>query len=137
MMDFLNKPSLSLMERSLDASALRQRVIANNVANVDTPQFKRSDVLFEELLQNEITGSVKPLEGYRTDPRHFKIGQPSLPEGAQISTDEHTAMNNNGNNVDMDYEMALMVKNQLKYNTLVQQMNADFKKLRTVMEGRR
>ena len=37
------------------------------------------------------------------------------------------------NNVDMDYEMSLMAKNQLKYNTMIQQMNSEFKKMRTVI----
>ena len=43
-MSFLDKPSWNMMERSLDASTLRQKVVANNIANVDTPNFKRSDV---------------------------------------------------------------------------------------------
>ncbi|EGL17129.1 hypothetical protein HMPREF9413_2863 [Paenibacillus sp. HGF7] len=46
-------------------------------------------------------------------------------------------MNNNLNNVDMDYEMSLMAKNQLKYNTMVQEMNNEFRKLKIAMDGRR
>jgi len=132
-MNILNKPVFSQMERTLDAATLRQRVSADNIANVDTPYFKRSDVKFEELLESELNG--RALEGYRTDPRHFVIGRPPKPE-PQIVRDSSSAINNNLNNVDMDYEMALLAKNQLRYNVLVQQVNADIKKARMAIEGR-
>ncbi|UKS29894.1 flagellar basal body rod protein FlgB [Paenibacillus sp. HWE-109] len=135
-MSLLDKPSWNLMERSLDASTLRQKVVANNVANVDTPYFKRSDVQFEDLLQNQMSSSTPSIEGYRTDSRHFFIGKTSNLPNTEIKTDESTAINNNMNNVDMDYEMSLMAKNQLKYNTMIQQMNSEFKKMRTVLGGK-
>jgi flagellar basal-body rod protein FlgB len=135
-MFLLNKPGFNLMERSLDASALRQKVIANNVANADTPYYKRSDVLFEELLQNEMSSSAPSIVGYRTDPRHFLIGKSSTGVAPEIKTDENSTINNNLNNVDMDYEMSLMAKNQLKYNVVVQQMNNEFKKMHTVIGGK-
>ncbi|MGG1551132.1 MULTISPECIES: flagellar basal body rod protein FlgB [Paenibacillus] len=135
-MSFLDKPSWNLMERSLDASALRQKVVANNIANVDTPNYKRADVVFEELLQDQLNGSTPSIEGRRTDPRHFVIGNSTSLPNSEVKTDESTAINNNMNNVDMDYEMSLMAKNQLKYNTMIQQMNSEFKKLRTVLGGK-
>jgi flagellar basal-body rod protein FlgB len=131
-----NKPSFNLMERTLDASSLRQKVIANNIANVDTPHFKRSDVMFEELLQNAMNPSTSSITGYRSDPRHFLIGKSSAGILPEIKTDQNSAVNNNMNNVDMDYEMSLMAKNQLEYNVLIQQMNSEFKKMRTVLGGR-
>ncbi|MDQ0876448.1 flagellar basal-body rod protein FlgB [Paenibacillus sp. V4I3] len=135
-MSLLDKPSWNLMERSLDASTLRQKVVANNVANADTPFFKRSDVVFEELLQGQMNSSTPSIEGYRTDPRHFLIGKSTNLPNSEIKTDDSTAINNNMNNVDMDYEMSLMAKNQLKYNAMVQQMNSEFKKMRTVLGGK-
>jgi flagellar basal-body rod protein FlgB len=135
-MFLLDKPGFNLMERSLDASALRQKVIANNIANVDTPYFKRSDVAFEEILQNEMSPSTPPIIGYRSDPRHFLIGKSSFSINSEIRTDQNSIINNNLNNVDMDYEMSLMAKNQLKYNVLIQQMNSEFKKMHTAIGGR-
>lgn len=132
-MFLLDKPDFRLMERSLDASALRQKVIANNIANADTPFFKRSEVKFEDLLQQEMNGSS--LEGKRTDPRHFYIGRPA-DVAPQVIQDSGTSINNNLNNVDMDYEMSLMAKNQLRYNVLIQQVNHELKKLRTAIQGR-
>ncbi|MFE5319608.1 flagellar basal body rod protein FlgB [Paenibacillus sp. NPDC056579] len=132
-MNILNKPVFNQMERTLDAATMRQRVIADNVANVDTPYFKRSDVKFEELLQSELNGSS--LQGYRTDPRHFYIGRPPRPE-PQIVRDNSSAINNNLNNVDMDYEMSLLAKNQLRYNVMAQQVSSEIKKSRIAIEGR-
>jgi flagellar basal-body rod protein FlgB len=131
-----NKPGMNLMSRALDAAAVRQQVIANNIANVDTPNFKRSAVRFEELLQQKLDGQ-KPLQGYRTDRRHFYIGRGSTEIGPEVVKDEYSVINNNMNNVDIDYEMALMAKNQLRYNVLAQQMSAELKKIRTAMDGRR
>ncbi|MEW9697728.1 flagellar basal body rod protein FlgB [Paenibacillus sp. SI8] len=135
-MSFLDKPSWNLMERTLDASSLRQKVVSNNIANNDTPYYKRSDVMFEELLQGQMSSSTPSIEGYRTDSRHFVIGKSTNFATPEIKTDETTAINNNMNNVDMDYEMSLLAKNQLKYNTMIQQMNSEFKKMRTVLGGK-
>ncbi|SFL46450.1 flagellar basal-body rod protein FlgB [Paenibacillus sp. 1_12] len=132
-MDILNKTGFNQMERSLDAATLRQRVIADNVANADTPYFKKSEVRFEELLQQEL--NVSSIEGYRTDPKHFHIGRPARAE-AQIVKDKQSTINNNLNNVDIDSEMSLMAKNQLRYNVMVQQVSNEIKKARTAIQGR-
>lgn len=133
-MQLLNNTAFRMLEGTLNASVLRQNVIANNVANVDTPNFKRSDVKFEELLQSEMDG-VPSLQGKRTDSRHFVIGKSSSP-APQIVTDEQSVMNNNKNNVDIDSEMAQLAKNQLRYNVMIQQANNEIKHLRTAIGGR-
>lgn len=132
------KPAFKLLERSLDASALRQKVTANNVANVDTPHFKRSDVEFESILRKELEAR-KYIRGYRTHVKHIPIGQPARSDvrPSIVQDDRELMMNNNKNNVDIDYEMALMAKNQLKYNLLVQQVNHEFGMLRTSIGGGR
>lgn len=134
-MILLNNPSFRLLQGSLDASALRQNVIANNIANEDTPYFKRSDVKFEDLLKNQINGS-RTIEGKRTDPRHFVIGSSSSVR-PQVVTDEKSVMNNNQNNVDIDSEMSLLAKNQLRYNTMIQQLNNQLKQASIAIDGRR
>lgn len=123
------------MERTLDAAAFRQKVIANNVANVDTPYFKRSDVLFEQILSKEL--NKKSIQGRRTDSRHIPIGQAAAPVVPQVVSDENTMMNNNLNNIDIDYEMSDLAKNQIRYNVLVGQVSHDLKNYRTAMNGGR
>lgn len=135
-MPLLNNSQFHVLTRSLDAASLRQKVIANNVSNVDTPYFKRSDVNFEQMLQQELEASRSSFVGYRTDPRHLFIGGGAEQAEAAVFKDEHTAMNNNMNNVDMDREMSLMAQNQLRYNVLIQQMNHELRQLRTAINGK-
>ncbi len=122
--------------RSLEASVLRQDVIAHNIANVDTPNFKRSTVRFEDVLQQELRGSKSTFIGHRTDPRHLDIGGAVESARAQVVADNTTIMNNNGNNVDIDYEMSILAKNQLYYNTLIGQVNHELKITRTAIDKR-
>lgn len=137
-MGLFQSTSFNLLERSLDATALRQKVIANNIANVDTPNFKRSEVHFEQLLQNEMnTLTTSGFRGYRTHEKHIQIG---LPHSSQIEAEVHevdkSVINNNQNNVDIDAEMSRMAENQLNYNILVQQLNHHLRLTRTAIGGR-
>lgn len=133
-----NNQSVDRISRALDASILRQNVITNNIANIDTPHFKRSEVRFEQYLRQELQSTKSTFVGNRTDPRHLFIGG-SLngePINASITVDQKTSMNNNYNNVDIDHEMSLMAKNQLYYNTLIQRMNGKFSSIKTAIDGR-
>lgn len=127
-----------VVEKSLDASWLRNEAISQNIANVDTPGYKRKTVSFEEHLSQAIDDSG--FRGKRTNPRHIPIG------GSDISGIEPRVMEDNkslsyrldGNNVDIDNEMAAMAKNTIQYNTLVQRMNGQFSKIKSAInEGRR
>lgn len=133
-MNILQSASFNRLERTLDAAVLRQTVSANNVANVDTPDFKRSDVVFEELLSQQMNS--KTLTGKRTQPKHIPIGGVSSPVEAQIVQDTSSVMNNNLNNVDIDAEMSLLAKNQLRYNVVAQQVTHDIRNLRTAIGGK-
>jgi flagellar basal-body rod protein FlgB len=115
------------IERGLDAAWLRNDVIAQNIANVDTPGYKRKIVQFEEFLDNEMkTGRIS----------HGKTKLSS--DGMQITeAPAQSSYRSDGNNVDIEHEMALMAANSIRYNTLIQRMNGDFQKLRTVIRGGR
>src|SRR5690606_11215960 len=110
-----------------------QRVIADNIANVDTPQFKSREVSFEaqlrEAIQNQRPGSFV---GNRTHAKHLPIGfSPSVHEvKAELTSADRTWVQNNRNNVDVEYEMTKMAQNQIWYNALVQQTNGYFSKIR-------
>ncbi|QHT60690.1 flagellar basal body rod protein FlgB [Paenibacillus lycopersici] len=135
-MNLLNGAEFGRLQNALNAAEMRQRVIANNIANVDTPKFKRSEVVFEQLLEQSMGSGAYQLAGKRTNPRHIPIGSSSSVPQAQVVTDETSVMNNDVNNVDIDREMSLLAKNQLNYNFYVQQMNHDVKMMRIGIEGR-
>lgn len=134
----INTSSIDRIGRALEASTLRQEVIANNIANADVPGFKRSYVRFEDLLRQQLEAGRSTFTGFRTDPRHLHIGgaRSDLSVRPEIVQDNSTSMNHNGNNVDLEYEMAMMARNQLYYNTLVQMVNGKFAKIRTAIDGR-
>ncbi|MEF2965219.1 flagellar basal body rod protein FlgB [Paenibacillus sp. M1] len=133
-MQLLNGTGFRALETALQAANLRQGVLANNIANVDTPYFKRSSVSFESLLQNEMNGTTPSLEGRRTNARHFTIGLSSLLPEPAVTTDQSTVMNNNLNNVDIDSEMTQLAENQLRYNSYIEQINYQIKMKRTALE---
>ncbi|REE94410.1 flagellar basal-body rod protein FlgB [Paenibacillus taihuensis] len=135
-MNLLNGPEFSRLQGAINAAEMRQRVISNNIANVDTPKFKRSEVVFESLLEQSMGNGNSQFVGRRTNARHIPIGQSSSIPEARVITDETSVMNNDVNNVDIDREMSLLAKNQLNYNYYVQQINHDVKMMRIGIEGR-
>ncbi len=99
MSGWLDGPVLSVLEKGLDASSLRQKVLADNVANVDTPEFKRSDVNFQAVLDTALGGEAGTLPLRMTLPQHL----PGLSgEAPAVVRDNSTTLRNDGNNVDID-----------------------------------
>ncbi len=127
-----------ILEKALDGAWLRNEVIAHNLANVDTPGYKRKTVNFEEYLSKAL--DEKSFKGNMTHPRHIPIGASRLDKITFKVTEEHSssAVRLDGNNVDIENEMAAMAKNTIQYNTLIQSLSGRFKALKTVIsEGRR
>jgi len=123
--------------KALDASWLRNDAIAQNIANVDTPGYKRKTVKFEEFLSEAL--DTNTLKGNLTDPRHIPIGSTNVDDININVTEDNASLSTrlDGNNVDIENEMALMAKNTIQYNTLIQRLNTQFKTLRSaIKEGR-
>jgi flagellar basal-body rod protein FlgB len=135
-MSLLNTPSINLMERTLDASSLRQKVLSNNIANIDTVNFKRSDVSFADTLQDVLQGDT--LQGRTTNERHIPIGTTDVADvQPQVVTDNSTTLRNDGNNVDIDTEMSNLASNQILYDAVTQQLNMTFGIMRyAISEGK-
>ncbi|MED4532522.1 flagellar basal body rod protein FlgB [Metabacillus fastidiosus] len=124
--------TINSLEQALNQSAIRQKVMSDNIANVDTPNYKAKDVSFSNILQKEIGN----LQAYRTDERHFEFGSHSK-ENFKVFTKSQTSYQQNGNNVDIDQEMTNMAKNQIQYNALVDRISSKFNSLKTVVKGGR
>jgi len=136
-MSWMNSRAVTLLERSLDATSMRQRVLANNISNIDTPNFKRSDVSFETALRDALNGNG--IKGRTTDDRHIPIGTPDLNNvRPSVYSEQSSSLRQDGNNVDIDAEMANMAQNQIQYNALIQQINRKFASLKyAISEGKR
>lgn len=120
---------INVLDKAADAAALRNKVIANNIANDDTPGYKRQDVSFETELDRALGYSR-----YRTmDEKVANIKAGDL--DARVYTDAPGySYRLDENNVDMDTENAYLAENQIKYNALIDSMTAEFKNLQTVMK---
>ena len=125
-------------EKALDAAWLRNEVISQNIANADTPGYKKKTVAFEEYLNQAMDSST--LKGFRSDKKHFPIGKDRIDEVDPVVKEDSSSlsMRLDGNNVDIDTEMADLAKNTIKYNTLIQNLNSQFKRIKSVInEGRK
>ncbi|MEN1759456.1 flagellar basal body rod protein FlgB [Anoxynatronum sibiricum] len=127
--------NVDMMSKALDASWKRNEVISNNIANVNTPGFKKSSVEFESILQNVLNGSS--LAGWQTHQRHMPIGTASIDDVRhEVRQHQSYSTRRDGNNVDIDVESAERVKNELLYQTLSARVNSSFQRLRTaITEG--
>lgn len=120
---------INVLDKAADASFLRQTVISNNIANVDTPNYKRKDVTFESYLQNQLDGN-----GFLAS----KVANVNLSKlQSSIYTDQkELSYRFDGNNVDIDTEEAYSAETQVKYYMLLESMTQEFSRLRTVLQSR-
>jgi flagellar basal-body rod protein FlgB len=130
-----NLVNTNLLERALDAAVMRDEAINQNVANIDTPNYKKKKVLFEEYLQNAGTNGIK---GKRTHPNHIPIGTgDDLSAMPQVTEDNSVnKMRLDGNNVDINVEMSELSKNSIKYSALIQRISGRFNSMKSVISGR-
>lgn len=138
--DFLlsGVPELAL-QRALDGTTLRHQAIAENLANVNTPGYKRLEVEFAAALRAALSAQGVHPGLARTDPRHLLGGQPSL-DGVRPSAVRETGTTGraDGNNVDSDVELAKLAGNTLLYDSLSQVLGRRLAMLRfAINEGRR
>lgn len=131
----LSSQSDSILEKALASSALRQKIISNNIANVNTPGFKKSEVLFEDTLQAAMNQTKLPLT--RTHGNHLTAVNSSDNLNPSVVVDNTTSMRLDGNNVDIDKEMASLAKNSIYYNSVAQQLGKQYNLLLSaIKEGK-
>lgn len=135
----LNSKTQTLINKAMDASSLKNDVIANNIANVDTPKFKRSEVIFEEKIKKVLDNQTNYAKLNLTNNRHIQINETENYQDIQpeIRNMEDLSYRNDQNNVDVDVEMAKMTKNKIYYDSVSQSMSNEIRLLRLAITGRR
>jgi flagellar basal-body rod protein FlgB len=129
--------NLDMLTREMEVQTLRRNVIANNIANANTPNFKRSDVNFESQLKRALDSEIpSSFQEKLTDPRHIPFGQ--VMDWRQVQPrrvlDYLTEAKNNGNNVDIEQEGMDSLNNQLVYTTLAQVISSEFQRVNIVLK---
>ena len=130
-MEIVNNSLNQLLNTSLDASSTRQKTIANNIANADTPNYSAEKTTFNHQLDQAMKDSR--LDARHNDERHVPFGGGPEDESPETFKRTNTQYNHNGNNVDMDLEMSEMAENQVYYNSVIEQLNDRFNNVRTVL----
>jgi len=128
----LGDTTAGMMEKALAGSSLRHKVIGNNIANVNTPGFKRSEVSFENELATASKGE-EPTGLTRTHAKH--LAPKSQVVSPNVTAVTNTSLRTDGNNVDIDAEMAAMTKNNLLYNALVQRLGNYYTNIKSAIKG--
>ncbi len=129
-----------VLEKAMNASTMQHRVISNNIANVNTPGFKASEVVFQNKLDKVINSreaDFLPLK--TTHSRHIPIEEAMTLDmiRPEIITRNETSLRNDDNNVDIDSEMARMAENTAYYSSLAQLTSGKLSGLRSVItDGR-
>lgn len=140
-----SNPAFLALERAMDASAARAHLIAHNIANADTPNYKAKRLRFEEFLARELNvdAPMSELPLRQTHPDHLPGrtaygSMVTLTSEGIIFTENSTTWRLDGNNVDIDHEMAEQAKNALQYSALSDLISRRLAGIRTaIAEGRR
>ncbi len=150
-MDLITSLTSQATHKALDGLAKRHKAIASNLANVDTPNYKRRDVSFEGALEQAIqsnknkslpkvrpTSNDEPMTMRATRAEHFGIGNVPVsieeihPESIES---EGVQFRNDGNAVDVETEMSQLAKNTQKYLALSNIESRSIRSLRSVISG--
>ena len=120
---------INVLSKAADASWTRNEILSNNIANNDTPNYKRKDVSFENYLLEELAGgSTTSLRKKVDDVDLTNINTSVYTDYAELST------RLDGNNVDINTENVELASNQIKYNALLDSINYEFNMLRAAMQ---
>ncbi len=119
-MEIFKTDKLDILKKVLDCSTARNRAIANNLANIDTPGFQRSDVRFVDHLREAISSG---------NPEQVAAVEPEL------YNTNFTPTRNDGNNVDIDVEMGEMAKNGMLFKTFSTLLAAKYQRLRDAIQS--
>ena len=130
--------TMDMCNMTLDTCVKREEVIANNIANVDTPSYKRQEVLFEAELERALESERDP--GYKaltSDSRHIEFHVPKhySEVDAKVHLQNDTNYRNDKNNIDIEKEIADEVKNTMRYRALTTMVASKFSIIKSVIRA--
>lgn len=110
---------VDFLEAGITTESLRQKAIANNIANLETRGYRRIDVKFEELLAKALN-SPGAADLSKVEP--------------QIHQPQQTPVNSNGNDVSLESEVGQMIKNSLRYKAYIRLLNKKYSQMQLAMD---
>lgn len=122
-------------QTALSLRAARQELLASNIANADTPNYKAKDINFASALQSALSGSAEKLAVAQTSSQHLQGATGGSIMGAPVLYRHPDQPSADGNTVDMDVERAQFADNALRYEASVKFMSDDIKELIQAIQG--
>lgn len=119
---------INVLNKAADATFVRQQVLMNNLANVSTPDFKRSDITFEKYLKTELSTDGR----LSMDKAVAGVDLGNLKASVYVDQSE-LSYRLDGNNVDVDTESSNLAQNQIRYMTLIDSMTQEFSRIKMVL----
>ena len=121
---------INVMDKAADAAWTRNEIISNNIANIDTPGYKRQDLNFEDELERALGHSrYKSMDKKVADLRDRHL------EARVVNDYSSFSYRTDKNNVDVDTENVMLAANQLKYQGLMEGLKSEFKNLAAVTKS--
>ena len=122
---------VDVLKTAADASWLREEVLTNNIANVDTPKYQRQDAEFTTYLKSALEQAGTPASTLTQ-----KVNEANLSGITTRTYTENTTLSYrmDGNNVDLSTENAELAAEQINYNALIDSMNNEFTRMKAVLK---
>lgn len=127
--------ALKFDRTALTLRAARQELLASNIANADTPNYKAKDIDFASALQGAMSGSTAKLPLANTAPGHFSGATGDTVAGAPVMYRNVLQPSADGNTVDMDVERAQFADNALRYEASVNFASGRVKDVLAALQG--
>ena len=127
--------ALRFQQAALSLRAARQELLASNIVNADTPNYKAKDVNFASALQNALVGTTTDLPAVKTSPMHLEGNSGTSIMGAPVMYRKPVQPSADGNTVDMDVERAQFADNALRYEASVRFVSEQMKAMLTAIQG--
>jgi flagellar basal-body rod protein FlgB len=144
MLDEILGGNLKTLEKALDVRAMNHKLIASNIANLETPGYRALTIDFESTMKNAMGSNVSNT-GYlndendvslvRTDEDHFDInGEASIGEGMVFNTDDSKSIGNDSNSVSLEKEVGNLSQNSFNYQVLSSLMREKFRQINYLIQ---
>ena len=122
---------VNVLKAAADASWTREEVLTNNIANVDTPNYKRQDVDFTTYLRSALSRTNGGLSSLTNRVNNLNYNDIAIRTYTDNSTLSYRL---DGNNVDLSTENVELASEQINYNALIDSMNNEFSRFKTVLK---
>jgi flagellar basal-body rod protein FlgB len=130
-------PLMPVLEKGVDIAVMRQKLIASNIANEETPGYKTREINFQKELDKVLgSKSISNISMTTTNSSHFSTGSSAV-SGVEIQIESGPGDGIDGNTVSLEKEMVKMAENKLRHDAAMTLLSKKFEGLKSAIIGGR